>query len=87
MTEAGGARPDVVVDLPGGGEILIDAKFPFDAYWRAIKADDEVEIDAHLHKHAEDVLARAEQDYDRLSRSPEAFVSHGFGWAFARRRQ
>ena len=32
MTEAGGARPDVVVDLPGGGEILIDAKFPFDAY-------------------------------------------------------
>ena len=61
MTEAGGARPDVVVDLPGGGEILIDAKFPFDAYWRAIKADDEVEIDAHLHKHAEDVLARAKE--------------------------
>ena len=61
VTEAGGARPDVVVDLPGGGEILIDAKFPFDAYWRAIKADDEVEIDAHLHKHAEDVLARAKE--------------------------
>jgi DNA recombination protein RmuC len=61
MTEAGGARPDVVVDLPGGGEILIDAKFPFDAYWRAIKADNEVEIDAHLHKHAEDVLARAKE--------------------------
>jgi DNA recombination protein RmuC len=61
MTEAGGARPDVVVDLPGGGEILIDAKFPFDAYWRAIKADKEVEIDAHLHKHAEDVLARAKE--------------------------
>ena len=61
VTEAGGARPDVVVDLPGGGEILIDAKFPFDAYWRAIKADNEVEIDAHLHKHAEDVLARAKE--------------------------
>jgi DNA recombination protein RmuC len=61
MTEAGGARPDVVVDLPGGGEILIDAKFPFDAYWRAIKADNETEVDAHLHKHAEDVLARAKE--------------------------
>ena len=60
-TEAGGARPDVVVDLPGGGEILIDAKFPFDAYWRAIKADNETEVDAHLHKHAEDVLARAKE--------------------------
>lgn len=34
----------------------------------------------------EDVLARAEQDYDRLVRSPEAFVSHGFGRAVARRR-
>ena len=61
MTEAGGARPDVVVDLPGGGEILIDAKIPIDAYWREIKTDDEVEIDAHLHKHAEDVLARAKE--------------------------
>ena len=61
MTEAGGARPDVVVDLPGGGEILIDAKFPFDAYWLAIKADKETEVDAHLHKHAEDVLARAKE--------------------------
>ena len=61
MTEAGGARPDVVVDLPGGGEILIDAKFPFDAYWRAIKADNETEVDVHLHKHAEDVLARAKE--------------------------
>lgn len=61
MTEAGGARPDVVVDLPGGGEILIDAKFPFDAYWRAIKTDNETEVNAHLHKHAEDVLARAKE--------------------------
>ena len=61
ITEAGGARPDVVVDLPGGGEILIDAKFPFDAYWRAIKADNETEVNAHLHKHAEDVLARAKE--------------------------
>ena len=61
MTEAGGARPDVVVDLPGGGEILIDAKFPFDAYWRAIKADNETEVNAHLLKHAEDVLARAKE--------------------------
>jgi ubiquinone/menaquinone biosynthesis C-methylase UbiE len=33
----------------------------------------------------EDVLARADQDYDRLLHSPEAFVSHGFGRAVARR--
>ena len=34
----------------------------------------------------EDLLARAERDYERLVRSPEAFVSHGFGRAVARRR-
>ena len=35
----------------------------------------------------EDVLARADQDYERLVSSPEAFVSHGFGRAVARRRR
>jgi DNA recombination protein RmuC len=56
-----GGRPDVVIDLPGGGKIYIDAKFPFDAYWRAIQAEDSGDPDAavHFRKHAEDVHARA----------------------------
>lgn len=56
-----GGRPDVVIDLPGGGKVYIDAKFPFDAYWRAIQAEDSGSADAALHyrKHAEDVHARA----------------------------
>ena len=60
-TDAGGARPDIVVDMPGGGEILIDAKFPFDAYWKAIQSDDDAQVDAHLRKHADDLLARAKE--------------------------
>lgn len=60
-TDAGGARPDIVVDMPGGGEILIDAKFPFDAYWKAIQSDEDAQIDAHLRKHADDLLARAKE--------------------------
>lgn len=78
MTESGGARPDVVVDMPGGGEILIDAKFPFDAYWKAVQADDPVQIDLHLRKHAEDVLARAKElsakRYWDSAKSPEFVV-------------
>jgi ubiquinone/menaquinone biosynthesis C-methylase UbiE len=35
----------------------------------------------------DEILARAEEDYDRLVGSPEAFVSHGFGRAVARRRR
>lgn len=77
-TDTGGARPDIVVDMPGGGEILIDAKFPFDAYWRAIQADDESQVDIHLRKHADDVLARAKElsskRYWESSASPEFVV-------------
>lgn len=77
-TDTGGARPDIVVDMPGGGEILIDAKFPFDAYWKAIQAEDEAQVDAHLRKHADDVLARAKElsskRYWESSTSPEFVV-------------
>ncbi len=77
-SDSGGARPDVVIDLPGGGEILIDAKFPFDAYWKAIKADDDDQIQAHLRKHADDVLARAKElsskRYWESSKSPDFVV-------------
>jgi len=61
MGESGSDRPDVVIDLPGGGEILIDAKFPFDAYWKAIQREEEGSVDtAEMYaKHASDVLAHA----------------------------
>jgi len=64
--------------MPGGGEILIDAKFPFDAYWKAIKSEDQEQIDLHLRKHADDVLARAKElaskRYWESSKSPEFVV-------------
>lgn len=78
QTESGGARPDVVVDMPGGGEILIDAKFPFDAYWKAVQAEDQGEVDQYLAKHAQDVLARAKElsgkRYWESGTSPEFVV-------------
>lgn len=55
------SRPDVVVMLPGGGEVLIDAKFPFDAYWRALEVSEGEDPTPHLVKHADDVLARAKE--------------------------
>ena len=34
-------RPDVIVRLPGGKHVVIDAKAPLDAYLRALEAPDE----------------------------------------------
>ena len=34
--DEGVSRPDIVIALPGGAEVLVDAKFPFDSYWKGI---------------------------------------------------
>lgn len=54
-------RPDIAVLLPGGGEVLVDAKFPFDSYWAAAGADDDLIREQSLAKHARDVMARVNE--------------------------
>ena len=74
----GSTRPDLVVRLPGGGEILVDAKFPFDAYWLAISAEDPAQRDELMRKHAADVLLRVRElsgkRYSDSSVSPDFVV-------------
>ena len=48
----GGQRPDVILRLPGGKSIVIDAKAPLDAYLAAIDADDETKRGEHMAAHA-----------------------------------
>jgi DNA recombination protein RmuC len=57
--ELGKQRPDVIIMMPSDGEVYVDAKFPFDAYWQAVGTDDPQMREAALAKHAKDVLARA----------------------------
>jgi DNA recombination protein RmuC len=48
-------RPDVVVHLPGGKHIVVDAKAPLDAYLRALEASDEPTRQSLLAEHARQV--------------------------------
>ncbi|MGB0712384.1 MAG: DNA recombination protein RmuC [Gammaproteobacteria bacterium] len=51
-TEEGRLRPDMIVRLPGGGHIVVDAKAPVDAYLSAVEAESEDERQLHLVRHA-----------------------------------
>jgi len=50
--EGAGGRPDVRVRLPNGAHLAVDAKTPFDAYWRAQQATDPEEVERELVLHA-----------------------------------
>ena len=72
----GRLRPDVVVKVPGGANVVIDAKTPFAAYDRAVQASDETEQRQALAEHAAALSERAKElgarDYGRwVSGSPD----------------
>ncbi|HXK22012.1 MAG TPA: DNA recombination protein RmuC [Myxococcota bacterium] len=76
---AGAARPDLLVRLPGGREIAVDAKAPLDAYLEAVEAKGPAEREQALARHAghvkRHVEALAARGYaERLERSPEFVV-------------
>jgi DNA recombination protein RmuC len=54
-TDDGALRPDVVVRLPGGKSLVIDAKTPMEAYLQALQATTEPERRAKLLEHARNV--------------------------------
>ncbi len=53
--EDGVLRPDVVVKLPGGKDVVVDAKAPLTAYLDAIEAKDEATRELHLNTFARHV--------------------------------
>src|SRR5205807_9163925 len=53
--DEGRMRPDVIVKLPGGKHVVIDAKVPLDAYLKALDAPDEPARQRLLDDHARQV--------------------------------
>ncbi len=71
-------RPDVVVKLPGGKDVVVDAKAPLAAYLDAIEAKDEATREAHLDTYArhiqEHVKKLSAKSYEKQFDSTPEFV-------------
>jgi DNA recombination protein RmuC len=73
-----GARPDIVLNLPGRGRLVIDSKFPLDDFQRAAAASSEAERQHWLAAHAKAVAAHvsalAKRDYPSKVKGSINFV-------------
>ncbi len=54
-TDQGRLRPDMVVRLPGGKNVVVDAKTPLEAYLNGIEAGDDAEREVCMRNHARQV--------------------------------
>jgi DNA recombination protein RmuC len=85
--DEGVLRPDLVVTLAGGKQVVVDAKVPLDAFLDATSSEDRDEAAAHLVRHARqlrnhvDTLA-GKAYWTRLSTAPEFVVLFVPGEAF-----
>jgi len=56
--EDGALRPDMIVNMPDGRQLVVDVKTPLDAYLSAVEAQDDATRDAALKRHAQAVTER-----------------------------
>lgn len=76
--EGGRKRPDLIVRLPGGRTIVVDAKAPLNAYLDGMEAGEEMARNAALTRHAQSVrshmTALGSKDYQRQFNPGPDFV-------------
>ena len=72
------AKPDIKISVPGGSEIFIDSKFPFDRFLDAVGEKDPAERQRLMALHAKDLLghvtALAKRGYQETGNSPDYVV-------------
>ena len=54
-------RPDMVVNMPGGRQLVVDVKAPLDAYLSAVEADSDTQKDLFLVQHLKNVKGRIKE--------------------------
>ncbi len=83
----GRLRPDMVVNLPGGRRIIVDAKVALDAYLSALSAETDQERQEHLVHHARQMRTHMQQlsqksYWDQFDVTPEFVVMFVPGESF-----
>ncbi len=78
-TEQGRIRPDLIVHLPAGREIVVDAKVSLEAYLDALSADSEQGRTAALARHAAQIRTHmsalsARSYWEQFDKAPEFVV-------------
>jgi DNA recombination protein RmuC len=86
-SEGGRLRPDLIVRLPGGKNIVVDAKAPLDAYLQALESKDGDEVVRQLKRHARQIRDHikalgSKQYWRQFDSSPEFVVIFLPGEAF-----
>ncbi len=79
MSEETRLRPDLIVRLPGGRQVVIDAKVPLQAYLEAIHSEGDRERAHHFAEHARQVRAHVtalgkKAYWERFQPTPEFVV-------------
>lgn len=77
--EDGRQRPDVIVRMPGGKSVVVDAKTPLEAYLDAVEASDEEERARHIDNHVRHVrnhvrVLASREYWQALSVTPDFVV-------------
>jgi DNA recombination protein RmuC len=80
ISDKGLLRPDMVVHVPGGGEIVVDAKVPLEAFLRMLDADDDqarvISQAAHARQLRAHVDQLAKKEYwKQFAQSPQQVVA------------
>jgi DNA recombination protein RmuC len=79
-TEEGKVRPDLIVNLPGGRQIVVDSKVSLAAYLESLATEDESQRVQKLKEHAAQVKAHlsslsSKTYWSQLERTPEFVVA------------